>query len=88
MRIKASLGKLDLRDDLQKIVAEQVRVNHFSVLSVNLAHVYELAELPHHHGDPFDRLLIAQARAEGHTLVTSDAKVRAYDVPTVWDEPL
>ena len=88
IRIKASLGKLALRDDLEKIVEEQVHRNRFSVLEVRLEHVYELDELPLHHRDPFDRLLIAQARVEGYTLATNDAKVRAYDVPTVWDELL
>ena len=87
IRIKASLGKLDLRADLDKIVEEQVRRNRFGVLEVSLEHVYELDELPQHHRDPFDRLLIAQARVEGYTLVTNDTKIQAYDVPTVWDEP-
>ena len=86
MRIKASLGKLELRDGLKKIVDEQVQRNRFSVLPVTLKHVYELRLLPHHHGDPFDRLLIAQARVEGCTLVTSDPKMRLYDVPILWDE--
>lgn len=84
MRIKASLGKLELRDDLKKIVDEQVQRNHFSVLPVTLEHVYELRTLPPHHRDPFDRLLIAQARVEGCTLVTSDPKVSLYDVPILW----
>ncbi|MDP3717609.1 MAG: hypothetical protein Q8T13_07585 [Acidobacteriota bacterium] len=42
-----------------------------------------LASLPRHHGDPFDRLLIAQALTEGHTLVTADAQILAYDVPAI-----
>ena len=86
MRIKASLGKLELRDDLEKIIDEQVQRNRFSVLPITLEHVYELRVLPHHHRDPFDRLLIAQARVESCTLVTSDAKMSLYDVPVVWDE--
>ena len=86
MRIKASLGKLELRDDLKTIIDEQVQRNRFSVLPVTLEHVYELQALPHHHRDPFDRLLIAQARIEGCTLVTSDPKVGLYDVPVLWDK--
>lgn len=46
--------------------------------------VYEMAQLPHLHGDPFDRMLIGQAKAEGLTLVTKDRLVRQYDVPTLW----
>lgn len=84
MQIKARLGKLELRGDLSTIVQQQVHGNHFAVLPVTLEHVYALADLAEHHKDPFDRLLIAQARVEGHTIVTNDAMIRRYDVPTLW----
>lgn len=48
-------------------------------------HVDALRELPLHHRDPFDRMLVAQARAEGATLVTADRDIRAYAVPTLWE---
>ena len=86
MRIKASLNKLTLRSDLKQIVDEQVQRNHFEILPVTLKHVYELDALPHHHGDPFDRLLIAQARVENLILVSSDSKIRLYDVPILWSD--
>jgi PIN domain nuclease of toxin-antitoxin system len=53
----------------------------FELLDVTLPHVVRAAELPPHHRDPFDRLLIAQAQAEGLTLVTADAALERYDVP-------
>jgi len=46
--------------------------------------VLESAEVPMHHRDPFDRLLIAQARAEGMALATSDDQIRKYRVPMAW----
>jgi len=52
-------------------------------LPVTWVHGIELRRLPPLHRDPFDRLLVAQARVEGRTLVTADARVRAYDVATM-----
>jgi len=46
-------------------------------------HTAEVAELPRHHGDPFDRMIIAQARVEGLPIVTSDPRFAAYDVELI-----
>jgi PIN domain nuclease of toxin-antitoxin system len=54
------------------------------VLPVTLSHVFALGDLPPHHGDPFDRLLLAQAQTEGAALVSTDAALAAYDVRTLW----
>lgn len=54
------------------------------VLSIRAGHIGALAGLPDLHKDPFDRMLIAQAAAEGFTLVTKDAAVRGYPVRTLW----
>jgi PIN domain nuclease of toxin-antitoxin system len=53
-------------------------------LPVTLGHVLETASLPSHHYDPFDRLLIAQARIEGIPILTSDADFRKYSVEVIW----
>jgi PIN domain nuclease of toxin-antitoxin system len=53
-------------------------------LSVTLAHVLETSSLPPHHGDPFDRLLIAQARVEGIPLLTADDDLHKYSVEAIW----
>jgi PIN domain nuclease of toxin-antitoxin system len=53
-------------------------------LPVSIEHAAAVERLPHHHADPFDRMLVAQARIEGATLVTGDAALRAYDVPILW----
>ena len=77
--IKVSVGKLVVPDDFEA----QVRREGVSILTLTPAHGLAVAELPLHHRDPFDRLLIAQARCEGMTLMTADAAIMAYDVPVV-----
>ena len=59
---------------------ELVRFYRFSALDVTIDHALGVEDLPNHHRDPFDRLLIAQARYEGLTLVSNDARLAAYDV--------
>lgn len=54
-------------------------------LAITLEHALRAADLPAHHRDPFDRLLVAQARTDGLTLVTGDPQLSAYDVPILWD---
>ncbi len=77
--IKAAAGKLVVPPDLQaKITDAGVRS-----LALAAAHGLAVAQLPTHHRDPFDRLLIAQAMTEGLTLVTADANFAAYDVGIV-----
>ncbi len=77
IHFKQTVGKLDAPDDL----SEQIDVHGFTVLPVTLRHAIEAGDLPLHNRDPFDRLLVAQARGEGLTLVTADRRMSAYDVP-------
>lgn len=79
--IKSALGKLKAPDDFPRRVTEY----GFVPLPVAAEHAWGVRALPPRHGDPFDRLLIAQARAEGATLVSADAVMRRYDVPVLWD---
>jgi PIN domain nuclease of toxin-antitoxin system len=74
--IKKALGKLASPDDLE----QQVRDGGFSPLPISIAHGVATGELPHHHEDPFDRMLIAQALAEGLTIVTRDKRFGDYGV--------
>jgi PIN domain nuclease of toxin-antitoxin system len=78
--IKAALGKLDAPDDLPARV-EQVG---FYLLPVTADHAWQVRQLPLHHRDPFDRLLIAQAQIERLPIFTSDSTFDAYDVMAVW----
>ena len=72
--IKSMLGKLDIPSDLEAALAD----NRFEQLPITNPH--SVANLPHIHNDPFDRLLIAQAKVEGLTLVTGDEQIKKYDV--------
>ncbi|MGH3978460.1 MAG: type II toxin-antitoxin system VapC family toxin [Pseudonocardiaceae bacterium] len=77
LSIKQSIGKLTVDGDLREHVARQ----SFSELPVLGEHVVAVRQLPLHHRDPFDRLLIAQAQCERLTIVTADRKFASYDVP-------
>lgn len=74
--IKRSLGKLTAPDDMDAIVEDE----GFSKLPITLFHGDQAGLLPEHHKDPFDRMLIAQAQAEGLVIVTSDEKIALYPV--------
>lgn len=80
IRFKKALGKLDAPDDLR----ERLATDGFRDLPLTMAHAADAGDLPVHHRDPFDRMLVAQARAEGLTLVTSDRQLSAYDVPVLY----
>lgn len=84
MAIKASLGKLSLAVPLERFIPEQLAVNAFQLLHVELEHVAHVARLALHHRDPFDRLLAAQALEEGLTIVSADPVFRRYGVKRVW----
>ena len=78
IQVKQQLGKLRLGVPLAEIVREQTEDQVVTLLPVEGRHVLALDDLPTHHGDPFDRLLIAQARTEEMTLVSADSAVQAY----------
>jgi len=77
--LKIARGKLTLPEDY----APQLLAHGFEELPVSVAHAARATTLPPLHGDPFDRLLIAQALEEGLILVTSDQAIMRYDVPTL-----
>ena len=84
IQIKQGLGKWKLKRPLPELIENEVRANHMAILPVKLSHTYELGQLPHRHKDPFDQLLIAQARVEKMTLVTADRVLADYPVETLW----
>jgi PIN domain nuclease of toxin-antitoxin system len=75
--IKQRLGKLRAPADLKA----QVEAARFELLNITIDHALAFGDLPDHHSDPFDRMLIAQARTESLILVTEDPKLRLYDLP-------
>ena len=77
--IKKSLGKLDAPDNFE----EELERHRFQPLPINISHALAVGELPRHHNDPFDRILVAQAKVEGLTLVTRDENMKMYDIPFI-----
>lgn len=61
-----------------------VSADSFTELPFTLRHAEELQRLPFHHRDPFDRILVAQARIEGATIVSHDRELEPYGVPMIW----
>ena len=84
MQIKSQLGKLRLNLPLRELIESQQQTNGLQILVVALEHVLALENLPAHHKDPFDRLLIAQAVVEGAFLVSMDSAFTAYTVELLW----
>ncbi len=84
MAIKAGLGKLKLSLPVRRFVVENVAANGFRMFDIGIAHVGRIETLPQHHGDPFDRLLIAQALEEDLAIVTADPVFRKYGVKRIW----
>ncbi len=82
--IKAGVGKLEIPDSPEKFLSEQLSRNDVEILPIYLRHALRVYDLPDHHKDPFDRLLVAQALAEDLALVTADPFIAGYPVETVW----
>jgi PIN domain nuclease of toxin-antitoxin system len=78
--IKRGLGKLRFLEDFEEVMEEE----QFDLLTVNYAHLRILERLPHHHGDPFDRLLIAQCINEHLPVATSDRAFLRYGIGVLW----
>ena len=74
--VKRANGKLDVPGN----VAEWIKQSAFAELAIEVEHGIAAAELPKHHKDPFDRMMIAQAHLEGMTLVARDDEMDKYDV--------
>ena len=79
MAIKTAIGKLRAPEDLE----QRLRSHRFLELPVTVAHALAAARLPRKHGDPFDRMLVAQTTAESLVLLTNDRKLAAYGIPVL-----
>lgn len=82
--IKFGLGRLDLSDKFEVLFPNQLIINGFEQLPIENEHLYEFIKLPHHHSDPFDRLLIAQTIAEKMSVVSVDTAFDDYSVTRLW----
>lgn len=82
--IKVGLGKLDLRSPYDDFMQRGIAGNDFSILPIEPKHTSLLTTLPLHHKDPFDRLLAAQAIAEGIPILSVDGRFDPYGVRRLW----
>jgi PIN domain nuclease of toxin-antitoxin system len=82
--VKYALNKLPLPEPPREYVPTRMRRDRIDGLPISHLHSLHVATLPMLHRDPFDRLLVAQARVEEATLVTADARIGAYEVATLW----
>jgi PIN domain nuclease of toxin-antitoxin system len=80
IQLKSQLGKLHLEIDLQTIIKDNIHSGFIKLLPIKLNHVLAIEDLPFHHKDPFDRLLIAQAIQEDMTIISLDSYFKNYSV--------
>ena len=79
IRIKQALGKLEIPRNFRQVLDEQ----SFEMLDISADHAHAIIDLPMHHRDPFDRMLVAQSKVENLRLVTRDAYLKQYDIPLI-----
>ena len=82
--IKISIGKYALHEPYEVFMDRAIRQNGFLILPIEPQHTALLTNLPYHHRDPFDRLMIAQAMVEGLTLVSADMVFDTYAIQRLW----
>ncbi len=82
--IKYGLGRLYLPEPPAQFIPTRIARDRLEPLAITHVHAAAVAELPPHHRDPFDRLLVAQAQTEGATIVTMDNQIRRYDVAVLF----
>jgi PIN domain nuclease of toxin-antitoxin system len=84
LAIKVSIGKLEVSGRLRDLVDSSAALG-IRLLPIELDHVLAVERLPFHHRDPFDRLLVVQARASKLVIVSGDSQFDAYDITRLWD---
>lgn len=82
--LKISIGKLSLMNSWEQKLKGERKANRFTWLNLEARHCEDIIQLPWHHKDPFDRMLISQARTENLTIVSCDEKMQPYEVNVLW----
>jgi len=82
--IKSGLGHLDLPSRPEIFISDQIQKNAFSVLPIQMSHAVGTVRLPAKHKDPFDRLLVVQAKMEGMAVISGDRALSMYDLEVIW----
>lgn len=84
MTIKQSTGKLSFYLPFEVFIKQQISLNDFNLLTINLDHLAVVATLPLHHRDPFNRLLIAQSIVENIPILSVDSAFDTYPIDRLW----
>lgn len=84
MQIKIQLGKLELDIPLPELFESQRAINDIQLLNLELEHIWALENLPHHHRDPFDRILLAQATTLNLPPISVDGVFDNYSIQRLW----
>ncbi|MBI4697885.1 MAG: type II toxin-antitoxin system VapC family toxin [Nitrospirae bacterium] len=82
--VKAQLGLIEIPDKPEIFISDQISANAIQSLPIQIAHALHVYNLPFHHRDPFDRMLIAQAQLEGLPILTNDSQISLYTVKVIW----
>jgi len=82
--IKTARGRLTLPEDPTRYVSNRLHLHGFQALPIQIHHAVQVYQLPTHHADPFDRLLIAQSQMEAMPLISIDPDIRKYNVEVIW----
>lgn len=84
MAIKVSIGKLNFSQPFDVLIPSQLATNDMTILDISLNHLFVVTQLPFHHRDPFDRLLIAQSLVDNLPLIGIDGMFDSYGVNRMW----
>lgn len=84
LAIKVSLDKLELKEPIPDLVSRWILSDQIRLLTIEPRHIFRLTDLPFHHRDPFDRMIIAQAMVEGIPVVSNDGDFREYPIQVIW----
>lgn len=84
MAIKIGIGKLELSESFDKLIPKEIKDNEINIIQIELPHLYKMMELPLHHRDPFDRLIIAQGIIRQLPIIGCDKMFKFYDIDIIW----
>ncbi len=84
LAVKVGSGRLELPGAIERYLPDRLRHHGFELMPIDLSHALRAGALPRIHGDPFDRMLVAQAQIEGMPILTADPAIGRYDVETIW----
>jgi PIN domain nuclease of toxin-antitoxin system len=82
--IKYALGRLSFDEPPEGLISSELNRNHIEILPILNEHAFFAGQLPTHHRDPFDRMLVAQSLIESLGLISNDSKYQSYDVDVFW----